>query len=349
MLIFMTRWIYIFSLFFLLASCTTPSKQASSACSNAYAQGFAIDYLESGALMVTVFSPWQEGQIQAQYTIVEPYTSLVTTSATHVGFLDALDAVSSLAGVCDKPLIYSPSVTSLPDVGSAMVIDPERVLTTGAQAVLLSSYSADDRNAERLAQVGVEVLHFNEWQEQHPLGRAEWIRVIGAFTGRLHEADSVFEVVREAYESLVTAEQNGPSVVSGGSYRGTWYVPSGVTYMGRLFRDAGADYAFASDSTNGSIPLTMEQAVMCFEKADVWVGAPARTLSQLADMDERHTWFRSYRNKRVYTFDARTTASGGNDFWESGVVHPERILSDMQAMLRGDTIGMVYAAPLADF
>ena len=124
--------------------------------------------------------------------------------------------------------------------------------------------------------------------------------------------------------------------MSGASYRGTWYVPSGTTYMGCLFRDAGAAYTFADERTNGSIPLTMEQALRAFSDADVWVGANARTMEELRAIDEHHTWFKAYQTGRVYHFYGRTNSTGGNDFWETGVVHPEIILSDLQWALYPD-------------
>ena len=124
--------------------------------------------------------------------------------------------------------------------------------------------------------------------------------------------------------------------MSGASYRGTWYVPSGTTYMGCLFRDAGAAYAFADECTNGSIPLTMEQALRAFSEADVWVGANARTMEELRAIDDHHTWFKAYKTGRVYHFYRRTNSTGGNDFWETGVVHPEIILRDLQWALYPD-------------
>ena len=124
--------------------------------------------------------------------------------------------------------------------------------------------------------------------------------------------------------------------MSGASYRGTWYVPSGTTYMGCLFRDAGASYVFADECTSGSIPLTMEQALRAFSEADVWVGANARTMEELRAIDEHHTWFKAYKTERVYHFYRRTNSTGGNDFWETGVVHPELILRDLQWALYPD-------------
>lgn len=106
--------------------------------------------------------------------------------------------------------------------------------------------------------------------------------------------------------------------------------------MGCLFRDAAAAYAFADERTNGSIPLTMEQSLRAFSEADVWVGANARTLDELRAIDEHHTWFKAYQTGRVYHFYGRTNSTGGNDFWETGVVHPEIILRDLQWALYPD-------------
>lgn len=118
--------------------------------------------------------------------------------------------------------------------------------------------------------------------------------------------------------------------MSGSSFRGTWYVPSGATFMGALFRDAGAQYKYADSDHKGSIPLTMEQAIIDFaDSADVWVGVDVRSLAELKAMDERHTWFKAYQSGRVYNFLKRTAADGTNDFWQRGVVHPEEILEDL--------------------
>jgi len=119
------------------------------------------------------------------------------------------------------------------------------------------------------------------------------------------------------------------SILSGGDFRGTWYIPSGGTYMGHLFHDAGAVYRYENDSTTGSLPLSLETVLQEFQTADVWVGAPAKSMVQLTEIDERHAWFEAYKNQHVFHFDGQSNANGGNNFWETGVVHPERILQDL--------------------
>ena len=134
--------------------------------------------------------------------------------------------------------------------------------------------------------------------------------------------------------------------MSGMSWRGTWYVPAGGTFMGNLFRDAGAQYKYEDNPSTSSIPLTMEQAIQDFAQADVWVGCEANSLKELEAIDKKHTWFKAFQTRQVYNFRRRALPSGANDFWESGTVHPERILQDLQHILEGDTTQLHYAEKL---
>ena len=117
--------------------------------------------------------------------------------------------------------------------------------------------------------------------------------------------------------------------MSGNNFRGTWYVPSGKNYLAYLFKDAGADYPFYEDERETSIPLTIEETIRYFHDADVWVGAGGNSLAELAEMDEKHTWFKAYQDGRVYNWRKQTKAGGPNNFWERGVVHPEEMLEDV--------------------
>ena len=118
--------------------------------------------------------------------------------------------------------------------------------------------------------------------------------------------------------------------MAGGNFKGTWYMPSGASYMGRLFADAGADYFYKNDtSTNASLALNFETVLGNFHDVDVWLNAPTTTLSALMQMDERHGLFRAAREGRVFGFYGRTLPDGANDFWESAVARPDLVLKDL--------------------
>ena len=83
--------------------------------------------------------------------------------------------------------------------------------------------------------------------------------------------------------------------------------------------------------------MSFEQVLHKFSTSDVWIGAPADSLSELVRIDERYAMFSPVKNDRVYNFNARKR-SGANDFWESGVAHPELILSDLIKILHPEVL-----------
>ena len=311
-----------------------PAEQGSVPTGNKYATGFQITETDTG-VVVEVFQPYQ------RLCVREPLRRLGTMSTVQVGFLYALDAMDHLAAVCNPELIYTPIKGTEIDLGDSMKPSAERTLQAGLDALLAVNYGQyDNLEAARIEKLGVFTMYINEWQEGTPLARAEWIRVFGALTGKLPQADSIFNEVESKYISLSAKRSVSPkdglssvseavSIMSGNNFRGTWYVPSGKNYLAYLFKDAGAAYPFYEDERATSIPLTIEETLHYFHDADVWVGAGGNSLSELAQMDEKHTWFKAYKEGRVYNWRKQRLPSGANNFWERGVVHPEEMLEDV--------------------
>ena len=331
----MRQLIPIIGLLLCFAGCAKQSaEQGSVPAGNKYAEGFQLTETDSG-VVVEVFQPF------TRLLVNEPYRRLGTMSTVQVGFLYAIDATDALVAVCNPELIYTPLSGNEVDLGDSMKPSAERALQAGIDLLLAVNYGQyDNLEATRLEKLGINTIYINEWQESSPLARAEWIRLLGALTGKLHEADSVFAEVERKYKSLSAQRSNSPkdgltsnsaavSIMSGNNFRGTWYVPSGKNYLAYLFKDAGAQYPFYEDMRETSIPLTVEETLRYFGEADVWVGAGGNSLSELAQLDEKHTWFRAYRDGRVYNWRRQQLPSGANNFWERGVVHPEEMLEDV--------------------
>ncbi len=307
-----------------------PVEQGHIGTGNRYAEGFQITETDSG-VVVEVLQPYKK------LCLRQPLRRIGTMSTVQVGFLYALDAMDHLAAVCNPELIYTPVSGHEIDLGDSMKPSAERALQAGLDILLAVNYGQyDNIEATRLEKLGIPILYINEWQEGSPLARAEWIRVIGALTGRLHEADSIFNDVEKKYLSLKNGraekgspEEAGLQIMSGNNFRGTWYVPSGKNYLAYLFHDAGALYPFYEREESTSIPLTIEETIHYFHDADVWVGAGGNSLAELKELDEKHTWFKAYQTGRVYNWRKQSQSGGANNFWERGVVHPEEMLEDI--------------------
>ena len=101
---------------------------------------------------------------------------------------------------------------------------------------MTSAYNAEDENSRRMKQTGLPILYNIEWQEKSILGRAEWIKFIGAFFDKEKLADSIFSQIAEQYNEIKKKAEKlsyAPSILSGQDYRGTWSMPSGRSYNAR--------------------------------------------------------------------------------------------------------------------
>ena len=343
----MSRLYFILCLFGLV--CVACQPQSTSSVTDDTA-GFTID-IQNDSTIITIYSPWQKGQVMQKLSFNQPYERIVCTSATHMGFISELGMTDKVVGVCRPNRVYNLSEEDrerITDIGDDMQPSMEKILLLNPDLVILYTYAQGDPIPAQVEALGIPILYCNEWTETTPLARAEWIRLFGAIFGCLNHADSIFASVRDTYEQLKvdSLKFKGKSLMSGMSWRGTWYVPAGGTFMGNLFRDAGAQYKYEDNPSTSSIPLTMEQAIQDFAQADIWVGCEANSLKELETIDKKHTWFKAFQTGQVYNFRRRTLPSGANDFWESATVHPERILSDLNKVLLGDTTALYYTSPL---
>lgn len=318
-----------------------------------YAEGFGITHSPEYTT-VTVYNPWKPGETYDIYYLVKtedqpvpanghkiviPLKSIMTNSATHLGFLELLGELHKVTGVCNSAYIYNPTILQgvkegkIKDLGDAFNLDIENLLLLHPQAVMTSAYNTEDENSRRMKQTGLPILYNIEWQEKSILGRAEWIKFVGALFDKEALADSIFGQIAKQYNEVKKSAEKfsyAPSILSGQDYRETWSMPGGRSYSAQLFRDAGANYYYANDTTaSGSISSSIEEALIHFNQADIWVGVQANTLEELGRMDSKYKLFKSYKDGNVYHINKRANATGGNDYWESGVARPDLLLSDM--------------------
>jgi len=359
-------------------SCTNKSAQSnnqtvSDSLKLSYAQGFAIKYF-AGYKEVIVFSPWVKGSVYARYFLVNngktktpangtkvqiPLKTMAATSVTHFEFLSLLGELQTVNAVCSPEIIYNPEINkrlksgAISDLGNAFNINVEKTLQLKPGAVMMSGYNQNDPYAVRVSQAGIPVIFNNEWMETSLLARAEWIKFVAAFYDKEKLADSIFTSVDKRYNEIkikAAAIKIKPNIMAGSNFRGTWYMPSGRNYMGKLFADAGANYYYANDTTAGSLPLNVETVLKNFAETDVWLNCNFQSLDELVQADAKHAYFRPVKLKQVYNFNKRKLPSTANDFWESAVARPDLLLSDVIFILHPDILPgyqLVYAEKLA--
>lgn len=374
----MKNFYIVFLSLLLFNSCTKKSfksenSQSANSLKLTYAKGFSVKYFHDYKEVI-VFSPWVKGTVYARYYLVKnskiqtptdgtkikiPLQTLAATSVTHFEFLSLLGELQSVTAVCSPNIIYNATINErikkgeITDLGDAFNINVEKTLQLKPEAVMMSGYNQNDPYAVRVSQAGIPVIFDNEWMETSLLARAEWIKFVAAFFNKEKVADSLFTDIDKSYNNIkakAASVKIKPTIMVGSNFRGTWYMPSGQNFMGKLFADAAASYFYANDTTAGSLPLNVETVLNNFSQTDVWLNCSFNSIDELVNTDTKHALFRPVKLNQVYNFNKRKLPSTANDFWESAVARPDLLLSDVIAILHPDLLPgyeFVYAKKLA--
>ena len=331
----------IFILLLMLSACSPDSRMADRTGSD-FASFFSIirDSLDSHKSQVVVISPY-DGRSDT-LTVICPMDNIVCMSSSNVAALsaigagDAVSAVSGLRYITDKGL----HERAVPDIGYESSLDYETILRLNPDVVVTYTVSgAEPQYITKLRSLGVNVLVLHDHLEEHPLARAEYVRLFGALTGRLDLADSLFQKVCDRYDGLASSVRiTAPvKVLMNIPYGDAWYIPGADSYMSRLINDAGGSVLGAEKNTAKSKVITLEQAYDLSMEADMWLN-PGHCRS-VNDLVAFHHFFERFgpvsKGLPIYNNTLRTTPEGGNDFWESGAVRPDIILEDLISVFSG--------------
>ncbi|MDE6018248.1 MAG: iron ABC transporter substrate-binding protein, partial [Muribaculaceae bacterium] len=97
---------------------------------------------------------------------------------------------------------------------------------------------------------------------------------------------------------------------------------------------------YTKDTGNSSLPIDIEEAYKLASEADFWLNVDrTESLADLSAKCPKFTDTRVFRNGAVYNNTLRTTATGGNDFFESGITQPDLILSDLTGIFHPELSG----------
>ena len=268
-----------------------------------------------------------------------PMRKIVCMSTSYIAYLDAAWADSAICGVSGLDYVSSPELLArndVADVGYDAELDYERILAMKPDCVAAYSVSfAEPLYVSKLKSLGVRVIMVSDHLESHPLARAGYIRLFGALTGHMHEADSAYNSVRDNY-MLIKASADTTArkkVLFNIPYGGQWFIPGSENYMSRLVRDAGGEVSGAAEGSRESSVISIEQAYALASGSDVWLNPGwCATRSQLASVNPL---FEKFGIGLIFNNTLRTNAKGGNDFWESGAARPDLVLEDLVGIFSG--------------
>jgi iron complex transport system substrate-binding protein len=355
------KHVTIFIVSVILFSCTSKDKletvqsEDSSRYELRYAKGFKVTY-NGNVKRVIVNSPFQGATSGYTYLLVPkgeaipehqpdvriirtPVESIVCTSTTHIPLLDYLDVTDKLVGFPTTDYISSEKTRARIDAGKVQElgidkgINLERLAVLKPDMVMGYTLSGDYGQFKKMEELGVSVVLNSEYLERHPLGRAEWLKFVALFFNKEKMADSVFNEIEKSYlsvKSMASKAEQKPTILSGIVYGDAWFMPGGQNYAAQLLEDAGCKYLWNEDPTSGFLELSFESVYAKANNADRWIGVGSyNTLNEIKAADHRYAKFKPFKEKQVYTFNARVGAKGGSEFLELGYLRPDIILKDL--------------------
>ncbi|SHK00928.1 iron complex transport system substrate-binding protein [Tangfeifania diversioriginum] len=354
----MQRLVFIFILFSTLTGCSGRQNQNTDRIkSNNYAQGFRLIRNEN-ITKLSVFNPWEKAEnisvdyylhpkgsllpdsLSNQKVIKTPVKRVVCLSTTHIAFLNELDEINSIVGISGSQYVSNPKLRKrieageVPDVGYGQNLNYEQIVSQQPDLVMVYGVGSEVTSfTQKLEEMGIPVILIAEYLEENPLGKAEWIKFIGALFEKEKKASTFFSQVEEEYlelKQLAAGETNQPKVLVGSPYNDTWWVPGGNSYMANLIADAGGDYLGKDNQSNESFAISFENALVWGSQADVWINmGNLSSKKEIRTADDRFKNFRVFNEGRIYNNIKRLSPHGGNDFWESGTVNPQLVLRDL--------------------
>lgn len=322
----------------------------------AHARGFTIEYHPNYKL-VHIFTGSAGKPDTARYLLVQkdtpapggypyaqkitvPLQSMVGSSSMHVALADFAGSPHIITGLENLRYVYAASVREriakgqVKAVGVEGNLDNEQILALHPDLVMVTENPEIKPAKYRvLREAGIPVLANAEWMETTPLGQAEWVKLMAALVNREAWVNQQFGAVEKEYRRLAQLGRTAPdkpSVITGLSYKGTWFVPGGESFVAQFLYDAGARYPWADAKGTGNLALSFEAVAPRALEADYWINtSDAVSRTDIADRDHRYADFRPYRTGNIYNNNNRVNDQGSNDYWESAAMQPQLILADL--------------------
>jgi iron complex transport system substrate-binding protein len=193
-----------------------------------------------------------------------PIKRLAVASTTHLSYLHALHALPLVVGAAHMDELQDDTMRMevkrfAAEINTADGPDRERLIALAPEALLDYPFG---QGGSTPPLHGMQRISVTEYLEEHPLGRAEWIRFFGVLVGKEHEADSIYYAIAARYRQAIRGRTDDlPGVFFGSTWQNQWFVPPGNSYMATLIADAGGEYLYKDERQQGNITLDLEAVI----------------------------------------------------------------------------------------
>jgi iron complex transport system substrate-binding protein len=273
---------------------------------------------------------------------------IVVTSTTHIPSLEMLGVQNSLVGFPNLDYISSEKVRSLIDAKKIKELGNNQTLNVEVAIDLAPSvivgYGIDNKNPslDNLEKSGLKVVLNGDWNEQTPLGKAEWIKFFGVLYGKEKMASDLFATIEKEYKTtlqLAKKSTSKPTVLSGAMYEDVWYLPQGNSWGALFLKDAQANYLWSDSEGTGSLSLPFETVYEKGKDADIWI-APGQfsSIVEMAKTNNHYTQFKAFKTQNIYSFSTKKGKTGGVLYYELAPNRPDLVLKDILKIMHPELL-----------
>ncbi|MBA5628651.1 ABC transporter substrate-binding protein [Moheibacter lacus] len=269
-------------------------------------------------------------------------TAMVVPAAVN-SYMDVLGLAEKIKGVSEPDYIYNEKIQSLIQqkkieiIGNFNELDIEKILMNKPDIFISTSNPNLAKFHAQLESEGIKIIYIDEYLEESPIGKAEYLKVFGKLFGKEKEANQLFQEVERNYMEIQNTigkqKKNAPKILSNQMYGDIWYLAGGKSYQANLIKDAGGKYIWESDESSRTLNLSFETVFEKAHDADIWVNAgDFDSKAELLASYPNYAWFSAFKSGEIYNWSNRKSQTGANDYFEMGTVRPDWILKDLAAI-----------------
>ncbi|GGE43634.1 ABC transporter substrate-binding protein [Psychroflexus planctonicus] len=314
---------------------------------------------------IVITKPWPEAEQELTYYLAKdkkfipadaqydafvqlPIHDIVLTSTTHIPSLISLNQLDKWVGFPGLDYVSSPEARALienrnvTELGQNEALNTEKLLELNPDVVIGFAVQGSNKSLNNIEKAGIPVLYNSDWLDEHPLGKAEWIKFFGMLTGTLADAEKEFNTIEKNYlelKSLAEKAKHVPTTLSGAMYKDVWYLPGGNSWQAQFLKDANANYRYADENENGSLSKSFEAVLNQAKNAEYWI-APAQFTSytEMLESSPHYSKFDAFQNKKVFTMAKTKGETGGVLYYELAPNRPDLVLRDLVGILHPDLL-----------
>ncbi|PJI09610.1 MULTISPECIES: ABC transporter substrate-binding protein [Clostridium] len=316
-----------------------------------YTKAFSIKYLRGGLKKVTdgnnkvlILVPKGKAvpdEYKNDTIVTTPVTNVLCASTTQGTLLKPLNELGSIKSVTSKENeweikdiqngLKNNSITYVGDNNSP---DYEKISSSKPDMAFLYGGTYGLNNMmKKFDELKINYASDNEYLEENPLGRLEWIKFLSAFYNKEDTAEKYFNDMVKKVHAITkkTSSLKRPNVAWGIVENGKVYIPEKNSYPAKMIQMAGGNYIF-KNFKNESGYITLEDFYAKAKDADILIYASTKkytpSVKSMLTTAPVLKSIKPVKDKKVWCFS--------EDYYQS-IDKTDELIEDLASILHPDS------------